>query len=107
MAAAWWSSPTTGKPWLRERFNVFSRITKSVKSYLPRPYGGRVTLFRAGASLALGAADLTSGWGRLARTDSHLILDADHFSLLAGAALDRLVEHLESDIAAVEDEPGR
>jgi thioesterase domain-containing protein/acyl carrier protein len=99
--------PGLGKPWLQERFNLFSHTMKTVKSYVPLPYGGRVTLFRAGASLAPGAADLTSGWGQLARTESHLLLDADHFSLLKSPALDRLVEHLESDIAAVEDEPGR
>jgi thioesterase domain-containing protein/acyl carrier protein len=99
--------PDVGKPWLRERFDLYSRIATAVQSYLPRPYGGQVTLFRAGASLAPGTTDLTSGWRRLARTEAHLIPDADHFSLLQTPALDRLVEHLESALAAVEGEPSR
>ncbi len=99
--------PGLGKPWLRERFDVFRRNTKALESYRPRPYGGPVTLFRAGASLAPGATDLTSGWDRLARTEAHLIPDADHYTLLQGPALDQLVEHLESSLAAVEDESRR
>jgi thioesterase domain-containing protein len=90
------------KPWLRERFNLYRRAMTTVEGYLPRPYGGRITLFRADASLAPGTTDLTAGWDRLARTDSHLILNADHGTLLERPALDQLVEHLESALAAVE-----
>lgn len=50
-------------------------------------------LFRASASLAPGATDLTADWGLLARTEAHLIPDARHFSLLQMPALHRLVEH--------------
>ncbi|HVS00658.1 MAG TPA: SDR family oxidoreductase, partial [Thermoanaerobaculia bacterium] len=52
--------------WMRERFNLYSRNMMAMESYLPLPYGGPVTLFRAGASLAPGATDLTLGWGALA-----------------------------------------
>jgi thioesterase domain-containing protein len=93
-----------GKPWLRERFHVFRRNMQIVESYVPSPYGGQVTLFRAGASLVPGATDLTSGWSQLARTEAHLIPDADHFSLLQEPALDDLVEPLERALAAAEDE---
>ncbi len=96
-------APDLGKPWLRERFELYRRTMKTVESYLPRPYGGRVTIFRADASLAPGATDLTSGWAQLARTEAHLIRDADHVTLLQRPALDQLVEHLESALAAVED----
>jgi thioesterase domain-containing protein/acyl carrier protein len=92
------------KPWLRERFNLYRRARATVEGYLPRPYGGRVTLFRADASLAPGATDLTSGWDQLARIEAHLIPDADHGSLLQRPALDQLVEHLEGALAAVEGE---
>jgi len=68
-----------------------------------RPYGGPVTLLRAGASLRPGATDLTSGWSELARTEAHLIPDADHFSLLQRPALDYLVKSLERALATVED----
>jgi amino acid adenylation domain-containing protein len=94
--------PGLGKPWLRERFDVFRRNTKAMESYKPGLYGGPVALFRASASLTPGATDLTSGWGRLATTEAHLIPDADHFTLLQGPALDQLVEHLESAFAAAE-----
>jgi thioesterase domain-containing protein/acyl carrier protein len=90
------------KPWLRERFDLYCRAMKTVESYLPRPYGGRVTLFRAGASLAPEATDLAWGWDELATTETHLILDADHASMLRRPALDRLVEHLESALTAAE-----
>jgi thioesterase domain-containing protein len=87
---------------LRERFNLFCRAMNTVEGYVPRPYGGRVTLFRADASLAPGATDLTWGWDQLARTEAHLIPAADHGSMLQTPALDLLVEHLESAFAAVE-----
>jgi len=91
--------PGVGKPWVRERFDLFRRTMAALHGYLPRPYGGRVTLFRAGASLPPEETDLTSGWGLLARTEAHLVPDADHHSLLHGPALDRLVEQLRSDLA--------
>ena len=96
--------PELGKPWLRERFELFCRTLQTVESYLPRPYDGRVILFRADASLAPGTTDLTAGWDRLARIEAHLIPDADHVTLLQRPALDRLVEHLESALAEVDSE---
>jgi thioesterase domain-containing protein len=99
--------PGVGRPWLAERFEVFRRNAEISESYSPRPYGGPVTLFRAGALLAPGAADLKWGWDRLARVDAHLIPEADHFSLLQEPALDQMVEHLENAFAAVEDERQR
>jgi thioesterase domain-containing protein len=94
--------PDVGKPWMRERFDLYSRTATALQSYRPRPYGGQVTLFRASASLAPGATDLTAGWGRLARTEAHLIPDTDHFTLLQMPALHHLAEHLESALSAVE-----
>jgi thioesterase domain-containing protein len=96
--------PDVSKPWVREHFDLYSRTATALHGYLPRPYGGEVTLFRAGASLGPGATDLTAGWGRLARTDTHLIPDADHFTLLQAPVLDRLVERLETALAAVDGE---
>jgi thioesterase domain-containing protein len=96
--------PELGKPWLRERFDLFVRTMTTVESYLPRPFGGRLILFRAEAMMAPGAVDLIWGWDRLARTEAHLIPEADHISLLQRPALDRLVEHLESALEAVEED---
>lgn len=95
--------PGVSKPWVRERFDLFRRTLTALHSYQPRPYGGRVTLFRAAASLAPGDTDLTAGWGLLARTDAHLIPDADHRSLLQRPALDRLIEQLQNDLAEADD----
>jgi thioesterase domain-containing protein len=94
--------PGVGKPWMQERLDLYSRTITALTSYVPRPYGGRVTLFRASASLAPEATDLTQGWGLLARTEAHLIPDANHFSLLKRPALDHLVEPLKRALAAVE-----
>jgi amino acid adenylation domain-containing protein len=96
--------PDVGKPWMRERFDLFSRNVKALQGYKARPYGGRVTLFRASASLAPGATDLTSGWGTLAGVDAHL-LDADHQSLLRRPALEHLMEQLRSHLTVAESEP--
>jgi thioesterase domain-containing protein len=86
------------KPWLRELFEIFRRNVRAVQGYVARPYGGRVTLFRADASLAPGTTDPTWGWGALAATEVHLLLDADHESMLRRPVLDRLVEHLQSGL---------
>ncbi|HSG40710.1 MAG TPA: thioesterase domain-containing protein, partial [Thermoanaerobaculia bacterium] len=94
--------PGVGRPWMQERFDLYSRPETAVASYVPRPYGGPVLLFRASASLAPGAADLTGGWCQLARTETHLIPDTNHFSLLQRPALDRLVEPLKSALASFE-----
>jgi thioesterase domain-containing protein len=96
--------PELGKAWLRERFELFVRTMTTVESYVPRPFGGEVILFRAEALMAPGAVDLIWGWDQLARTEAHLIVDADHMSLLQEPALDQLVRHLESALAAVEGE---
>jgi amino acid adenylation domain-containing protein len=94
--------PGVDEAWVRERFALFRRTVTALYSYLPRPYGGRVTLFRAGASLPPGETDITSGWGVLARMEAHLFPDANHYTLLQGPALDRLVEQLRSDLALVD-----
>jgi amino acid adenylation domain-containing protein len=89
--------PDVDKPRLRERFELFRRNMKALQGYVPRPYGGKVTLFRAGAADAPEVEDLTLGWGALARTEDLLFL-GDHQSLLRGPALDRLVELLQNDL---------
>jgi len=90
-----------GKRGLREWFSLFRRSVKAVLGYVARPYGGRATLFRASASLAAGAADLTAGWGALADIETYL-LNADHQSVVRQPALAGLVEHLQRDLARIE-----
>jgi thioesterase domain-containing protein len=93
-----------GKPWLRERFDLFKRNLQALRGYVARPYRRRVTYFRAGAGLAPGATDLTSGWSALAHTEAHLV-DSDHISMLRRPALDDLVEQLSKELAMIEDGP--
>jgi amino acid adenylation domain-containing protein len=93
--------PDVDQPRLRERFDLFSRNVKALQGYAPRPYGGRVALFRASASLAPGTMDPAFGWSVLANAEAHL-LDADHYSLLQRPALDSLVERLDSALTQVE-----
>ncbi len=90
--------------WLRERFALFRRHMHALRGYLARPCGGRVTLFRAGASEA---ADRTAGWGALARVETHLLADADHLTILQPPALDRVIEGLQSAAAeSLQPAPG-
>lgn len=91
--------PGMDKPWIRERFDLFRHTLTALHTYRPRPYGGRVTLFRASASMGAGETDLTAGWGLLARTEAHLVPDADHHTLLRKPALDLLLEPLRSNLA--------
>jgi amino acid adenylation domain-containing protein len=97
--------PDVDRPRLRERFDLFSRNVKALEGYAPRPYGGRVALFRASASLAPGVTDPAFGWSALADAEAH-VLDADHYSVLQRPALDGLVERLGSALARVEGEGG-
>jgi hypothetical protein len=96
--------PDVDKPRLRERFDLFGRHVQALQSYVPRPYGGRVALFRASGSLAPGAVDPTSGWGTLAGGTAARLLDADHYSLLYQPVLDALVEQLQSELRIAEGE---
>lgn len=56
-----------GQPWMRERFDLYSRTVTAVESYVPRPYGGRVILFRARRCYRSGyySRDLVTRVGRL------------------------------------------
>ncbi|HJX26389.1 MAG TPA: AMP-binding protein, partial [Thermoanaerobaculia bacterium] len=93
--------PDVDRSRLREHFDRYCSNVRALHGYVPRPYEGRTTLFRASGSLAPGAEDLTSGWGVLVDSKVHL-LDADHESVLRSPALDRLVEELRQDLAKVE-----
>jgi thioesterase domain-containing protein/acyl carrier protein len=93
--------PDVEKPWLRERFGLFSRNMQTLSGYVVPSYDGQVTLFRASGSLNPGATDLTSGWSALTRTETHLI-ESDHISMLRRPALDQVLEHFLYDLATVE-----
>jgi thioesterase domain-containing protein len=94
------------KPWLRERFHLFCRSMTTLDGYLARPFGGRLTLFRAEGAMPPGVTDLAWGWQHLAPTDAHLIRGADHGSLLQSPALDQLVRILERAFERIEGGEG-
>ncbi len=77
--------PDVDRSRLREHFDRYCTNVRALHGYVPRPYEGRMTLFRASGSLAPEAQDLTSGWGAWVESTVHL-LDADHESVLRSPA---------------------
>ncbi|HTQ78967.1 MAG TPA: thioesterase domain-containing protein, partial [Thermoanaerobaculia bacterium] len=68
-------------PRLRERFAIFKSNLDRARRYLPGPYRGALTFFRAQSSITV-ESDLTSGWGALAETTEAHLLATDHYALL-------------------------
>ncbi|HEX6292500.1 MAG TPA: amino acid adenylation domain-containing protein [Herpetosiphonaceae bacterium] len=63
-------------------FDVFTASLEAMQSYRPRPYPGRVTLFRAG-DRPLDAAGETLGWDALAADGVQVqVLPGDHYTIL-------------------------
>jgi len=55
----------------------------AVKNYVPRPYGGCVTLFRSRRQHTVSSHDSEMGWGRLARGGLKVVvIPGDHGDLL-------------------------
>jgi len=91
--------PDVDTPRLRARFDLFRRHVQALEGYRPRPYEGPVTLVQAGAASEPASP---GGWCALVRAEP-CVLKGDHYSLLLKPALDRLVEHLERDLARAKD----
>jgi thioesterase domain-containing protein len=81
-------------------FEVLAASNRAVASYLPRPYAGRVTVFRTREHRREAGGDRTWGWGKLARggvavrwvPGTHMnLLREPHVAVLA----DRLSQALE------------
>ena len=86
---------------LRELLNLFRRHLRAARNYVPGPYGGSVTLFRATGSMTSETADPTFGWGRFASIDLRL-LDGDHYSVLRNPRVEALAEALRRRLEAAE-----
>jgi thioesterase domain-containing protein len=77
------------------------------KQYVAKPYGGKVTLFRAGLRSAADAGSQDMGWGRLARGGVEIReVPGDHVNMLLRPQVGLLAEQLRDCIGkAVDGQP--
>jgi amino acid adenylation domain-containing protein len=71
------------------------------RSYEPKRYPGKLTLFVARES-GLAGLPPDLGWGRLAAELERVMLDARHSTVLHGTSLDTIVDRLRLDLAVTE-----
>jgi thioesterase domain-containing protein/aryl carrier-like protein len=86
----------------RRLFVVYKANALALLRYVPRPYRGRMTLFRA--AVGLGGVDPTQGWDALA-TEGIALCDVagEHDSMLQEPHVRMLAERLSAAIAACPD----
>jgi amino acid adenylation domain-containing protein len=80
---------------MRRLLKVFKANLNALKSYRPKPYFDRITLFRAETASRNALADHTSGWGDL--TDSSIevhLIPGNHYTMLARPNVQILAEKL-------------
>jgi len=82
----------------RQLFNVFKTNHLAIERYDPRPYSGRITLFRANESLSVDP-DPLGGWGELARGGVELLTaPGTHTTMLLEPHVGELAEQLKRSI---------
>ncbi|HZI49810.1 MAG TPA: thioesterase domain-containing protein, partial [Pyrinomonadaceae bacterium] len=85
-----------GQSWPQRYFATVERIVcthlGAAARWTPKPYDGRAILFAARQSGVV--HDATLGWGPLLPRLSVIEVEADHFSLLRGPAIDEVAEKL-------------
>lgn len=88
----------------RHIFTVFQNNVQAVHSQPPAPYGGRVTLFRAGEQTKTNALydDLLLGWGPLAESVRMLEVPSDHAQMMKPPQVDALAAMVKRELAACE-----
>ena len=88
---------------LRSLFAMFRANALAFRRYVPRPYAGRVTLFRAGEWAAAAAADPSLGWSRVAAGGLAAIeaieVPGSHYTLLQGERAAFLAGRLREKLA--------
>lgn len=68
---------------LEARRRASDAVTNAVKNYVPRSYGGCVTLFRSRRQRTVSSHDPEMGWGQLARGGLKVVvIPDDHGDLL-------------------------
>jgi thioesterase domain-containing protein len=78
---------------VRSNIVVFSAVGQN---YLPKPYQGRLLLFRAEGRTAEYGDDLTLGWHDVVTRDGIVVhqIPGGHLSIMRKPQVDRLVEEL-------------
>ncbi len=86
---------------------AYHRNSLAVFRYRPRPYPGRVVLFRTGEAEAH-ADDPSWGWGRLAAGGVELRrIEGNHMNVMTPPHVNELARQLSELLAALDDEPAR
>jgi thioesterase domain-containing protein/SAM-dependent methyltransferase/acyl carrier protein len=87
--------PDVSPEQIRSLYNLFKINVGAMKSYRPRPYRGRVTLFSAQDKPVANSYDPTLGWSNLATAgvDLHDI-PGDHYSIVREPHVKTLAERL-------------
>ncbi len=107
--------PELEKPQLRERFEVFRRNVKTLLGYAPRPYGGRVVLFRTESIDPANLQNMplehrhelddpTRGWGAFATggVEVHTV-PGTHSTIVQMPYVETLAEFLRTCLAQAEE----
>ncbi|HEY0734503.1 MAG TPA: thioesterase domain-containing protein, partial [Herpetosiphonaceae bacterium] len=91
--------PDLGERELRAYLDVFTASLRAMQDYQPRPYAGRVTLFRAG-DRPLDEADETLGWNALVAAGvSVRVIPGDHYTIVRQPHVATLAEQLRLSLA--------
>jgi thioesterase domain-containing protein len=85
--------PEGGLPQLHELLRVFQSNSRAVRNYRPRPYTGKMVLFRAGEETT--GVDPSLGWADLATGSLELCtVPGNHYTMLAEPHVQALTEQL-------------
>jgi thioesterase domain-containing protein len=88
-------------------FATFASNLRAGRAYARQPYAGSVTLFQAEETSAAHGPDVLEGWRRSALGGVEAsTLPGDHYSLLRGAAVERLARELTERLAVARQPVG-
>jgi amino acid adenylation domain-containing protein len=87
--------PDLGLVEVRRLLQIFTSHIQAAKTYIPQPYPGRVTLFRASEGAVADSQDLTLGWEELATegVDLHWV-PGDHHTMVVEPHVQVLAKQL-------------
>jgi len=83
---------------IRFLYQVFKANLRAMRSYVPQPYPGRITLFRAEEQVDSAPLDWTNGWNGLAEEIDVRIVPGDHMTMMHEPHLAKLVAELKASL---------
>ncbi|MCP4655733.1 MAG: AMP-binding protein, partial [bacterium] len=87
--------PELDLPRMRYLYRRFTSHARAMRRYRPRPYPGKIVLFRPQARTAADSGDPTLGWSELAHDGVELCsVPGDHFTMLREPHVQVLAERL-------------